>query len=117
MSLLKRGGKAGRFLIFTLLFMLIVPLIFGLLTSGPVSGNLDTVNSIVRGLMLPLLMFRFCVYCLIGVFYRSITEHFARKLGFTEEDLEYALTKRNSLFVWIIGFEFVVSLSLISLMV
>lgn len=117
MKMLKASSKVGRFLLFCLAGIVLVPVIFGLLVSSPVTENIGAGKDIFKNLMVPLLLFRFMIYISIFIFYEPITIHFTSRLKFSKSDTEYALTKRHILVFWIIGFEFVVTASLIVLMV
>ena len=115
--MLKASSKIGRFLLFFLAGIVFVPVIFGLLVSSPVTENIGAGKDMFKNLMLLLLFFRFLIYVNIFIFYEPITRHFTSRLKFSESDAKYALTKRHILVFWIIGFEFVVTASLIALMV
>ncbi len=117
MKWMKLPGKVGRFIAFLLLLFVCVPFVFGLLVSSPVTDNLSSGKGVIRDLMLPLLIFRFTIYAAIIIFYKKVTRHFARKLEFAERDTEYALTKRDVMVYWIIGFEIVVTASLLIMLV
>jgi len=108
--------KIGMFIVFTVLALVLVPVLYMVMTSTPMLKTFGASNQMLRSAMIPFLMFRFSIYILIYIFYEPVTRHFTKRLKFNEADTNYALKRKSRLIIWIVGFEVVTTLSLISLM-